>query len=226
MDVVQSQTTKMEAVGSSIRRVDGVEKVTGKASYAGDLRVPGMAYAKVLRSPLPHARVRRIDAESAKSLSGVLAVLTRENLDVAFPCYGAYVKDQPLVAIDKVRYAGDVVAAVAATEEMIAEDALKSIEIEYEELPAVFTVEQALEPGAPLVHERLDGAKAPRYGRGGSHIAHERSNICLHFRYSRATSMKGFATLMLFSRTPSPFRARSTIRWNRMSRWLNSTARP
>ena len=192
MDVPMPQTTKMEPVGSNLRRIDGVEKVTGKALYAGDLRLPGMCHAKVLRSPLPHARIRRIDAEKAKSLPGVLAVLTRENLNVAFPCYGAYVKDQPLVAMDKVRYAGDVVAAVAAREEKIAEDALKSIEVEYEELPAVFTVEQALEQRAPLVHERLDGAKVPRYGRGGSHVAHERSNICLHFRYSRGDVDEGF----------------------------------
>src|SRR5919108_922685 len=153
MDVPMPQTTKMEPVGSNLRRIDG---------------------------------------EKVKSLPGVLAVLTRENLNVAFPCYGAYVKDQPLVAMDKVRYAGDVVAAVAAREEKIAEDALKSIEVEYEELPAVFTVEQALEQRAPLVHERLDGAKVPRYGRGGSHVAHERSNICLHFRYSRGDVDEGF----------------------------------
>jgi CO/xanthine dehydrogenase Mo-binding subunit len=192
MDGPLSQISKMEAVGSNLRRIDGVEKVTGTALYAGDLRLPGMAYAQVLRSHLPHARIRRIDAEKAKSLPGVLAVLTRENLKVAFPTYGAYVKDQPLVAIDKVRYAGDVVAAVAATEERVAEEALKLLEVEYEELPAVFTVEEALAQGAPLVHERLDGGKTPRYGRGGSHISHERSNICLHFRYSRGDVDEGF----------------------------------
>ncbi len=175
-----------------MRRIDGVEKVTGKALYAGDLRLPSIAYAKVLRSPLPHARIRRIDADKARTLPGVLAVLTRENLTAAFPTYGAYVKDQPLVAMDKVRYTGDVVAAVAASEELIAEVALKSIEVDYEELPAVLTVEEALEPSAPLVHEQLVGAKAPRYGRGGSHVAHEQSNICLHFRYNRGDVEEGF----------------------------------
>ena len=73
----------MFAVGTNLQRIDGVEKVAGHAIYAGDLRLPGMAYAKVLRSPLPHARIRRIDASKAIELPGVLAVLTRENLNVA-----------------------------------------------------------------------------------------------------------------------------------------------
>jgi len=182
----------MEAVGINLRRIDGVEKVTGKALYAGDLRLPGMAHAKVLRSPLPHARICRIDDEKAKSIPGVLAVLTRENLKVAFPYYGPYVKDQPIVAIDKVRYVGDIVAAVAATEERIAEEALELIDLEYEELPAVFTVDEALKEGAPLVHERLEGLREPSYGRGATHIIHDQSNICLHFRYNRGDVDEGF----------------------------------
>ena len=108
----------MSVVGQNIHRIDGREKVTGKAVYTGDLKLPGMLYGQVLRSPLPHARVRRIDCRKAESLSGVMAVLTRENLQVASPYYGAYyfMNDQPIVALEKVRYAGDIVAAVAATE--------------------------------------------------------------------------------------------------------------
>src|ERR1044071_5638132 len=155
----------MSAVGISIRRVDGTEKVSGQALYAGDLRLPGMGYVKVLRSPLAHARIRRIDAKKAAELSGVCAVLTRENLNVASNSFGAYVRDQQIIATDKVRYAGDMVAAVAAVDEGIAKEAIHLIDVEYEELPAVFTCEKALEAGAPLVHEHLEGRKNPDYGR-------------------------------------------------------------
>ncbi|MBI2349370.1 MAG: xanthine dehydrogenase family protein, partial [Deltaproteobacteria bacterium] len=107
------------------------------------------------------------------------------NLHVAFPYHGSYVKDQPILALDKVRYAGDMVAAVAATEERIALEALGRIEVEYEELPAVTTVEEALKEDAPLVHEKLEGRKQPDYGRGATQISHENSNVCFHFRYQR-----------------------------------------
>ena len=179
-------------IGQNLHRIDGHEKVTGTAVYTGDIRLPGMAFGKVLRSPLPHARIRRIDSREAESVPGVLAVLTRENLRVAFPYHGSYVKDQPIIALDKVRYVGDIVAAVAATEEKIAEEALKRIEVDYEELPAVLTVEEALEKGAPLVHEKLQGHKEPDYGRGGTSFLHENSNICFHFRYERGNIEEGF----------------------------------
>jgi CO/xanthine dehydrogenase Mo-binding subunit len=180
-------------IGQSVPRADGRDKVTGAAVYAGDMKPSGMLYGKVLRSPLPHAKIRRIDACSAEAMPGVLAVLTRDNLRVAAPLHGAYVKDQPVVALEKVRYAGDIVAAVAATGERIAEDALKAIEVDYEELPAVLTIDEALGDGAPLVHENPEGKKQPEYGRGGSHVEHERSNICLHFRYQRGSVEEGFA---------------------------------
>lgn len=181
------------AIGQNLRRVDAQEKVTGTAVYAGDLKPPGMAYGKVLRSPVPHARIRRIDPRTAESIPGVLAVLTRENLKVAFPHHGSYVKDQPVVALDKVRYAGDIVAAVAATEERIAAEALKTIAVDYEELPALLSVEEALKEGAPLVHETLGGPSKPDYGKGASNVVHENSNICFHFRYQRGNIEEGFA---------------------------------
>src|SRR5258706_4742081 len=175
----------MFAVGTNIQRIDGVEKVAGQAIYAGDLRLPGMAYAKTLRSPVPHARIRRIDASKASALPGVLAVLTRENLNVAANSFGADVRDQQIIATKKVRYVGDMVAAVAATEGAIAEAAARLIEVDYQELPAVFTIDDALKEGAPLVHEKLEGRKDPGYGRGGAHIIHEQSNICIHFQHHR-----------------------------------------
>jgi len=182
----------MAAVGVSIRRVDGMEKVAGQALYAGDFSLPGMAHAKVLRSPLPHARIRRIDASKATALAGVFAVLTRDNLRVASNSFGVYVKDQQILATDKVRYVGDMIAAVAAVDESVAEEAVKLIDVDYEELPAVYTVEEALSKGAPLVHEKLEGRKDPHYGRGGTHLVHDQSNICFHFRHQRGNVEAGF----------------------------------
>ena len=138
----------MTVIGTNVRRIDGVEKVSGQGLYAGDLRFPGMAYAKVLRSPLPHARIRRIDSSKAAALPGVVAVVSRDNLNVASNSFGAYVKDQQILATDKVRYVGDMVAAVAAVDEAVAEEALKLIDVEYEELPAVYTIEEALRDSA------------------------------------------------------------------------------
>jgi CO/xanthine dehydrogenase Mo-binding subunit len=175
----------MSAVGVSLGRIDGAEKVAGQAVYAGDLRLPGMAYAKVLRSPVPHARIRRIDSSKASAMAGVLAVLSRDNLTVASNSFGAYVRDQQILASEKVRYVGDMVVAVAATEPGIAADAIELIEVEYEELPAIFTIAEALKDGAPLLHETLEGRKDPGYGRGGTHIVHDHSNICFHFRHDR-----------------------------------------
>ncbi|HEY2986548.1 MAG TPA: xanthine dehydrogenase family protein molybdopterin-binding subunit [Candidatus Binatia bacterium] len=180
-------------IGQNVPRADGKDKVTGAAVYTGDMKLPGMLYGKVLRSPLPHAIIRHIDSAKAEAIPGVLAVLTRENLRVAAPLHGAYVKDQAVVALEKVRYAGDIVAAVAATEERIALEALKAIEVDYEELPAVMTVDEALAEGAPLVHERLEGRKQADYGTGATQVDHDHSNICLHFRYQRGNVDGGFA---------------------------------
>jgi len=180
------------AVGENLERVDGYGKVTGKAAYTGDLNIPGMIHGKVLRSPHAHARVSKIDGSKAEQIPGVMAVLTRENCQVATPYIGAMIKDQCLVAFDKVRYAGDIVAAVAATDENIAENALDAIEVEYEELPAITTVEEALADNAPLIHETVRRARPPQYGRGASYILHEKSNICHHFRYERGDVGAGF----------------------------------
>ena len=182
----------MTVIGTNVPRIDGVEKVSGQGLYAGDLRLPGMAYAKVLRSPLPHARVGRIDVSKAAALPGVVAVVSRDNLNVASNAFGAYVRDQQVLATDKVRYVGDMVAAVAAVDEARAEEALQLIDVEYEELPAVYTIDEALRENAPLVHENLAGRKDPHYGRGGAHIVHDRSNICFHFRHQRGAVDQGF----------------------------------
>jgi CO/xanthine dehydrogenase Mo-binding subunit len=143
-------------------RIDGLDKVTGAATYAADITRPGMLWARVLRSSLPHARVLSVDTERAKALPGVRAVLTGRDL----PDYrvGRSMRDMPVLARDKVRFIGEKVAAVAAESLEVAEEALNLIEVEYEELEAVFDPVEATRPGAPLIHdpELVRAWKTPR----------------------------------------------------------------
>src|SRR3990172_4948939 len=108
-------------VGSSAPRVDGIEKVTGAAKFTGDLAMPGMLQAKVLRSPLPHARIESIDASKAEAYAGVVAVLTRDDLEDIDPFYGNCLRDRAVVATDRVRFVGEPVAVVAAENTLTAE---------------------------------------------------------------------------------------------------------
>ncbi|QDY99856.1 xanthine dehydrogenase family protein molybdopterin-binding subunit [Nitratireductor mangrovi] len=145
-------------VGKSVKRSDTLEKVTGTALYAGDIILPGMLHGKIKRSDIAHARIKSIDTSKALALKGVKAVLTHENVPRVLhygsphPRSASVTKDQYILD-DRVRYWGEGVAAVAAISEEIAEEALGLIEIEYEPLPAVFTVEDALKPDAPAIHD-------------------------------------------------------------------------
>jgi CO/xanthine dehydrogenase Mo-binding subunit len=134
-----------------------VEKVTGAAKFVTDLTLPGMAHGKLLRSTVPHGRIARLDASAALAMPGVVAVLTGADLArLARPRWGLCLEDRPVIAVDKVRYVGEPVAAVAAEDEYTAEEALEAIEVEYEPLPFVTDPEEAARPGAPLVHDRFD----------------------------------------------------------------------
>jgi CO/xanthine dehydrogenase Mo-binding subunit len=138
-------------------RIEGMDKVTGKTLYAADVLVQGLLWGKILRSPVPHARIVRIDTEKAKRLPGVQAVLTAADLPRVY--VGSRMKDMPVLAGDRARFFGDPVAAVAAETKNIAAEAINLIEVEYEELPAVYDPEEALRPGAPLLHEDRSGYK-------------------------------------------------------------------
>ncbi|WP_127600421.1 xanthine dehydrogenase family protein molybdopterin-binding subunit [Nitratireductor alexandrii] len=145
-------------VGKSVKRSDTLEKVTGSAVYAGDIILPGMLHGKIKRCEIAHARIKAIDTSKALALKGVKAVLTHENVPRVLhygsphPRSASVTRDQYILD-DRVRYWGEGVAAVAAVSEEIAEEALGLIEVEYEPLPAVFTVEDALKPGAPALHD-------------------------------------------------------------------------
>ena len=140
-------------VNHSVPREDGVAKVTGRAVFTSDIRLEGMAHAKLLRSPVAHARILSIDSAEALRQPGVIAVLTGNDLNGIDPYYGHAVKDHPLLAIGKVRFLGEPVAAVVAEDERTAYEALESVRVEYDELPAVLDVDSALADGAPLLHE-------------------------------------------------------------------------
>ena len=182
-------------IGKSVRRLDYRAKVTGRASYLADMKIAGMCHGKILRSPLPHARIRRIDVSRALNLPGVVAVLTRDDIlkDQGIdPYYGPVFKDQTIVAVEKVRHVGDPVAAVAALELDTAEEALRLIEVDYQELPAVLDVHDALKKGAPLLHESI---RLPE--SGFADLAEirpvEGTNICTHFKLRKGDVEKGFA---------------------------------
>ena len=138
-------------IGKSLPRVDGVLKVTGQAKFAGDIFLPGMLVGKILRSKYAHAKITNIDVSKAKKVKGVKAIITGK--DTPGKRYGWFAQDELPLAIDKVRYIGDEIAAVAAIDEDAANEALDLIEVEYEVLPAVFDPVEAMQPGAPQIHD-------------------------------------------------------------------------
>jgi len=186
-----SKAQTLKVVGHAEPRSDGEEKVTGKAIYTVDVELPGMAHGKILRSPYAHARLVRIDASKAESLPGVFAVITRAD-QARLGMFGAAYKDQTIVAVDKVRYVGDPVAAVAAATPAIAEEALELIEVDYQELPAVTNLDEALAPGAALVHD----ASASGGEMMGQHYEAPKefagTNLCYRFSYAKGNVDEGF----------------------------------
>ncbi len=159
---------ELSVVGKRITQPDAAAKATGAAMYAGDLLMPGMLIGKVLRSPYPHARIKRIDKSKAEKLPGVEAVITPEDVAQWKP-FDRGLKDLPMIAggylvppdehilNERARHFGDAIAAVAATNEHIAEEALELIEVEYEGLPFVIDPEEAMKPGAPQISPFAEG---------------------------------------------------------------------
>jgi CO/xanthine dehydrogenase Mo-binding subunit len=138
-------------VGRPVGHVEGLDKVTGRARYTADVSLPDMLWGRCLRSPYPHARIVSIDTSRARALPGVHAVITgAEGPDVRI---GRRMLDMPVLARDRARFAGEKVAAVAAESREVAEEALLLIAVEYDELPAVFDPREAMQAGAPLVHD-------------------------------------------------------------------------
>ncbi len=176
-------TPATRVVGRSLPRMDAPGKVTGSAVYAADFTLPGMLHGKVLRSREPHARLVRIDGRRAAGLPGVRAVLTAA--DVPDVRYGGSVKDEEVFARERIRFAGQPLAAVAATSPEAATAALAAIEVVAEPLPAILDVAAALAPGAPLVHEGwTDYIALP--------ILHREGNVCNRARIVVGDVERGF----------------------------------
>jgi len=143
---------EFHVVGKRVRKVDGIHKATGQAVYADDLALPGMLHAKTLRSPHPHARIRSIDCSAALALPGVHAVITGKDMPIT---YGVipWTQDENALALDKVRFVGDEVAAVAAVDEDTANAALKLIHVDYEVLEAFLDPQKSARQGSPAIHD-------------------------------------------------------------------------
>jgi putative selenate reductase molybdopterin-binding subunit len=188
--VVAPQTETMERVGKPEPKVDAVKLVQGKPAFAADMEMRGLLHAKVLHSPLAHARIKKIDASRARALEGVAAVLTWQ--DIPRVVYSTAGQSDPIpgpldsFSLDnKVRFVGDRVAFVAAETEAIAEQALRLIEVEYEELPALLDPQEAMQEGAPRLHDE------PEYVNFAD--SDPQRNLAAHIHIDIGDVEKGFA---------------------------------
>ena len=193
---------EFRVVGSRPVRHDGVDKVTGRARYAADTAMPGLLYAKVVRSPHAHARIRGIDASRALAMPGVHAVVTAAD----FPDASAEFIDQEegaavnygffsrnIMAREKALYMGHAVAAVAAASQHLAEEAAELIDVDYEVLPPALTADDAMAEGAPILHERLLTMASPAFRSGGYGDSDEQTNVANHFVFDDGDVEQGFA---------------------------------
>jgi CO/xanthine dehydrogenase Mo-binding subunit len=175
---------RLRSVGADIRRADADEKTRGRALYTTDLALPGMLHAKALRSPHAHALLRRVDATAARTAPGVRAVLTRDDVPPDLQAtFGFFIKDQPIVATDRVRHVGEIVALVAAETEAQAVRALALIQVDYEPLPVLATIESALRPGAAELFPSAPPGIVPPYGEGARGALRPAPNACFEFGY-------------------------------------------
>ncbi|HET7005860.1 MAG TPA: xanthine dehydrogenase family protein molybdopterin-binding subunit [Candidatus Binatia bacterium] len=174
-------------IGAAVGRVEGADKVSGAAIYGADVHFADALWGKILRSPYPHARIKNIDTSKAWKVAGVKAIVTGKDEPERFQ--GKSIRDIPVLCWDKVRFVGDRVAAVAAEDKDAAEEACSLIDVEYEELPAVFDVLEAMEPGAPVLHD-----DAPAYDGAPKEImAPAGGNVVNKLTFGKGDIEKGFA---------------------------------
>jgi CO/xanthine dehydrogenase Mo-binding subunit len=183
----------LRVVRQSPPDIDGAAKLSGAARYLGDFVLPGMLYGKILHSPVAHARIRSIDASEALAQPGVVVVVTGADLAGLDPTYGINIRDQPVLAMDKVRYVGDAVAAVAASDEASALDALKRIHVDYEVLPTVATIADALATDAPPLFDATHPASLPKPGPGASARQEPAPNILYEYIYENGDFAQALA---------------------------------
>jgi xanthine dehydrogenase molybdenum-binding subunit len=217
-------------VGKRLPAIDAIEKATGEGKFTVDIKLPRMLYGKILRSPYPHAKIIHIGTAKAERLDGVRAVITSKDTPmIPTTCYPPphSVEDDQIFADEKVRYVGDRVAAVAAESEKIAEEALSRIEVEYEELPAVFDPEEGMRPNAPHIHEEAERniARKPitwevgdveKGFKGADYIFEDRyrtqmvSHCCME-PHAVVASFDSSGKLTVWSSTQTPFGMRNML---------------
>ena len=168
---------ELRIVGKSVPRNKAHEKATGEAKFTVDLKLPGMLIGKILTSPVPHANIKRIDKSKAEALPGVEAVITYEDvpkkkfnpnkMNLVIQEYADEIADMYILS-EKARFVGDKIAAVAAINARIAEEAIELIEVEYEELPAVYDSIEATKPGKPKIHDFAENNIARKLNHAGN----------------------------------------------------------
>ena len=173
-----------DAIGARMVRADAVEKVTGSAIYAEDVRLPRMVYGALVRSPFPHANILSIDTSAAVNHPDVRAVVTGRDIEMGY--YGYELQDQRVFALEKVRYLGEPVAAVAAVTPDAAREAAALVKVEYEELPAIFDPEEAMSEDAPLVHEDPEAYQL-------DWESERKGNLCYRLEFGDGDVEQGFA---------------------------------
>ena len=200
MTTTTPQTGQYRVIGTRPVRHDGVDKVTGAARYGADINLPGMLYAKVLRSPHSHARIRGIDTSKAEALPGVVAVTTSADfpivadrvLDFAEVQGNARMIAENMLAKDKVLYVGHAVAAVCAVSQHVAEEALELVEVDYEVLPTVLTWREAMAENPTLLHDDMTTYfRVERFARGDD--TGVKSNVAGHIQHKVGDVAEGFA---------------------------------
>jgi len=214
MSSATSAVAALNVVGHDAPRIDAVERVSGKAKYTADVVLPGMLYARVLRSPHPHARIRRIDASKARALPGVKAIVTHENCSTVWGAGsisgGAQYNDE-IKKITKhrryafnnpVRFVGDPVAAVAAVNRHVAEEALRAIAVDYEPLPFVLDPEEALKPDAVKIWP--EGNLSPTARNEFQPIGQKRGSVEEGFKASDRVFEERFSTSFVHNAQMEP----------------------
>lgn len=220
----------LNPVGKSVPRIDGRGLVTGQAKFVFDLKLSNMLVGKMLRSTEPHARIVRIDTSKAQALPGVAAVITaKDTLNIKFGSnefFFPHTVDQMALEADKVRYIGDEIGAVAALDEETAEQALKLIEVQYEPLPAVFDMQEAMKPGAPLIHQAMNNIgvllpvnfgnpdralKEADYVREDIFYASSAAHCCMETHNCVGQWEESSNKITLWTSTQAPFKVREAL---------------
>jgi CO/xanthine dehydrogenase Mo-binding subunit len=178
----REQKQQLQFVGKSLGRVDSLDKVLGKPIYTTDTVPENALYLKVVRSTVANARIKKIDLSKARDYPGVVIVVSADDIP-GINESTALLPDKPLFAADRVRFAGEPIAAVASYDPTIAEEAVDLVEVEYEPLPAVFTLIEAMQPGAPLVHENGNVCKNMKVRKGNTEAGFKEADLIVEGTY-------------------------------------------